>query len=132
MTENNYDWSKFILRVNINNNAQSIYDAWASKAQLENWFLRRAEIADKNGIQKAGHDKINEGDNYLWYWHGYSDADTEKGIFTKANGKDEIAFTFGIAGTVKVNIRDEGSYRMVELTQEDIPITEKARIDYHL
>lgn len=131
MPENNFDWSKFTLRVNINTDPQRIYALLSSKSGLEFWFLRRADIYNINGELKS-EDKIETGDHYQWYWFGYDDEINEKGSFEHMKENTGLQFSFGLAGTVNINIQQQSGYSMLELTQSNIPVTDEGKRDYHL
>ena len=128
----NYDWSKFKQRIPVNADPQKIYDAWATPAGLEKWFLRRASFKKENGEARDDHDQIQPGDTYEWNWFGWSDDMCERGKILEANGKNAFSFVFGKAGVVKVSIMQEGGQTMVELVQEQIPTDEKSKVDFHL
>ncbi len=132
MSDSNYDWSKFCLRVPVNAGAREIYDAWAKPAHIEKWFLRSAEFKKPDSTAQAKEDHVQKNDSYEWMWFGYPDEVIEKGKVLEANGKDLFSFTFGTAGTVTVKIKTEGGQTIVELTQENIPVDEKSKIYYHI
>ena len=44
-----YDWSRFVVRININSSVQKLYDGWATRKGMEYWFLRLSEYKDKEG-----------------------------------------------------------------------------------
>lgn len=111
------DWSKFRLRVNIAASPEKVYAAWATRAGLESWFLRRAE---------ADGDPMQEGDGYAWRWHGYPDEVEHKGSIVSANGRDQFAFTFTLGCLVNVSIFRECEETLVELTESDLPVDEEA------
>jgi uncharacterized protein YndB with AHSA1/START domain len=129
--ETSYDWSRFIQRVNINSDLQTIYHAWATKEGLETWFLRKA-IFTNAGLATNPTDFVHKGDLYEWYWHGYEDGAVEKGMILEANGKDRISFSFGKAGEVTVTIKTELGALIVELVQEKIPLDEKSQVSFHV
>ena len=43
-----YDWSRFVVRININAPVQKLYDAWATRAGMEYYFLRVSEYKKPN------------------------------------------------------------------------------------
>jgi uncharacterized protein YndB with AHSA1/START domain len=127
-----YDWSKFSTRININTEIKDIYAAWATQSGLEKWFLRLAEFMKPDNTPRADRDRIAKGDSYRWLWYGYDDSVVEKGTILDANGNDRIRFTFAESCIVTITIKKEESETIVELVQENIPLDEAARVNYHL
>jgi uncharacterized protein YndB with AHSA1/START domain len=126
------DWSRFVKRISINADIDRIYNSWSSQAELEKWFLRKAEFTKPNGEKLGREEFIQKGCSYLWLWHGYSDDTDERGTILEANGKNLIKFVFGKAGIVTVRIKTEENENIVELIQEDIPTDEKSKFNYHV
>jgi uncharacterized protein YndB with AHSA1/START domain len=127
-----YDWSKFSTRINVNADIEDIYAAWTTRTGLERWFLRLAEFTKPDNTVRGDRDGIAKGDNYRWLWHGYDDSVVEKGTILDANGKDFIRFTFAGSCIATVTIMKEMSETIVELEQQNIPLDETARVNYHL
>ena len=127
-----YDWSRFSTRINICAGIRDSYDAWATRSGLERWFLRLAEFTKSDNTPRADRDGIAKGDSYRWLWHGYDDSVVEKGTILDANGNDRIRFTFAGSCIVTIAIRKEESETIVELVQENIPLDDAARVNYHL
>lgn len=128
MEEN--EWSKFRLRVNINTDTKTAYEAWSSPQALESWFLRKAIFKDAQGNLKKGHAAIEEGDTYEWYWHGYPDSIVEKGKILKANGKDVFSFTFSLKCPVTISIYPEAGETIVELVETNLPTDRDSGLKY--
>jgi len=129
---NEFDWSFFQIRIPVTASKSSIFELWNSSSGLESWFLRSATAYDTDGHEKPKAASFLAGDNYAWYWHGWDDKVVEKGIILANNHVDSIQFSFGKAGNVKVDIKEEGKYTIIELTQDEIPLDEKGRAYYHL
>jgi len=127
-----HDWSRFSLRLPIKASIQDIYDAWTIPAYIEKWFLRQALFSTANGAARDSSAPVQQGDTYLWRWHGYPDEVNERGAILAANGKDHLQFTFGTAGTVSVTIKTEEEESLVELVQEQIPTDEESRFKFHI
>ncbi|HYG53574.1 MAG TPA: SRPBCC domain-containing protein [Flavobacteriales bacterium] len=124
-------WDKFTLRTPINATPQTVYNAWASRLELEKWFLRMAEFTRNTQIID-GPTQITKGDTYRWRWHGYPDEVTETGTILEANGKDLIKFVFGECGIVTAKITVEKGLSILEVKQENIPTDEESRFNYHV
>lgn len=128
----NYDWTRFVARVNINAPAEKLYWCWATREGIEYWFLRMSEYKKPDGGLRANNETVQKGDTYAWRWHGWSDEVTEHGNILEANGKDLFKFSFGKAGDCCVHIKEEQGQRIVELVQDNIPDTEDGRPMWHL
>ncbi len=127
-----YDWSKFVLRIDIQASKEAIYDAWTSQEIIDLWFLRKLTILNSKGAEKDLFEKIEEGDSYQWWWYGHDDEVTENGIILEANGSDTFAFTFGKAGNCYIKINEEMGENIVELHQYNIPTDERSMHEFHL
>ncbi|MEN0054200.1 MAG: SRPBCC domain-containing protein [Mucilaginibacter sp.] len=119
MTDNR--WTTFKLTASFDTGVRNIYEAWATPAGLESWFLRRAEFCAIAGRQRAPHEFISKEDTYTWYWHGYDDNTVEYGQVLENNGADLIKFTFSGKSIVTVDIQNKYGQTLIELTQENIP-----------
>jgi hypothetical protein len=129
--EPDYDWSRFVKRVNISTDLKTAYQSWATRKGLENWFLRKA-IFTRDQLVLKPDVELQAGDEYEWYWHGWPDEMVERGRVLEANGVDKFGFSFGKAGNVTINVKKEQGQWLVELTQEGIPMDEYSRYFFHL
>jgi len=127
-----YDWSRFSQKIYINAPVQQVYRAWTTRANLESWFLRKAEFSAVDGTVKGPNSPIENGDTYEWMWHGHPDTTVEHGVVTEANGKDRFQFVFGKAGVVTIQLTDHGDVTEMLLTQEQIPTDDDSRANYHI
>lgn len=128
----NTDWTTFTTRIQVRADAGALYRAWATRAGIESWFLRLSEYKTSNGDLRGPEESVQQGDSYLWRWHGWPDDVEEKGTILACNGIDRFQFTFGDAGICTVTIKEEQGYPLVELTQSDIPDDEHGRQYWHL
>ncbi len=126
-----HDWSRFLLRVNVKTSLQKIYDAWATQAGLESWFLRQAEFARPDGILREKTEHFQKGDAYEWRWHGYPDDVVERREVLEANGRDLLSFRFSGDCVVTVRAFEEAGETICELVQENIQLDEQSRINYY-
>lgn len=129
--EPKYDWSRFVKRVNLNTDERTAYRLWATREGLEKWFLRNA-IFKRNGREIPPTTELKAGDEYEWYWHGWTDDMVEKGTILEANGRDLLRFSFGKAGEVTIRIKSEQGQLIIELLQEKIPLDEHSLYYFHL
>jgi uncharacterized protein YndB with AHSA1/START domain len=125
MPQQNSPFSAFKLRVNINTTIERAYQAWATRAGIESWFLRQAIFKDASGKDRTGDMPIQESDSYTWRWHGYPDDVAEKGKVLKANGKNLFSFTFSMGCPVTVSIYTELDQTIVELVESNLPTDEE-------
>jgi uncharacterized protein YndB with AHSA1/START domain len=120
----NSEWSQFVKRIPINSSTEKIYHAWTSQAELEKWFLRRAEFFTPEGEARQADSQVAKDDTYNWKWYGYEDDVFEKNMVLEANGKDLFRFKFAGECIVTVQVKEEATERVVELSQENIPLDE--------
>lgn len=130
MSSNN--WDEFTLRINIRADRQVIYQAWATRAGMEGWFLRMSEYKDKHGNPRAAGELVEAGDSYKWLWYGWTDEVMETGEILAVDGQSHFRFSFGKAGICTVSIREELGEHLLELKQEDIPSDEDGRFHWHV
>ena len=126
------DWSRFGHKIYINAPLQTVYDAWTRRANLETWFLRKAEFIRPDGTVRESDSPVQKGDTYEWMWHGHPDTTVEHGVVTEANGNDRFQFVFGDAGTVTVDLTQADQATQMILTQDKIPTDEQSKHDYHV
>jgi len=127
-----YDWSRFVVRINVNAPIRKLYDAWATRTGIESWFLRLSEYKDKTGRFRKYDEQLASCDSYKWLWHGWSDDTVEFGTIHNANGKDTFGFSFGKAGDCNIKIFTEIGETLVELIQENIPTDEQGKHYWHV
>ena len=120
----NDKWSSFKVTGDYNTDVRTLYEAWATPAGLEKWFLRKADFYAIAGRLREPEEFILKEDTYEWYWHGWDDSTCEKGEILEANGADLIKFTFANNNMVTAQISSRNGVSIVELTQENIPLEE--------
>jgi uncharacterized protein YndB with AHSA1/START domain len=111
------DLKKFVKRMTVRVDLPHLYQAWATQAGLETWFLRKAEFSTPSGIVKPREATAQAGDHYWWLWHGWDDDTFERKKVIQANGKDFFQFTFSGESVVSVQLIKEKNVNLVELTQ---------------
>ena len=117
-------WSSFKVTGDYNTDIRSLYEAWATPAGLEKWFLRKADFYAIAGRLRDPEEFIMKEDTYEWYWHGWDDSTCEKGEILEANGTDLIKFTFAKDNIVTVEFSSRNGVSIVRLTQENIALEE--------
>lgn len=127
-----YDWSRFVVRINVNAPVDKLYQAWATREGMEYWFLRLSEYKKANNELRGNKEHVEKGDNYKWLWHGWPDETVEYGTILDCNEKDFIKFSFGKAGNCAVKIKQEEGETIVELVQDSIPTDEQGMHYWHL
>lgn len=128
----NYDWSRFVTRINVKASTEKLYWCWATQEGMEYWFLRMSEYKKPDGSIRAGNEPVQKNDTYAWRWHGWGDETTEYGNILDCNGKDLFKFSFGKAGNCLVTIKTEDTETIVELAQDNIPTDEQGMHYWHL
>lgn len=126
-----YDWSRFVLKININAPVESIYMAWTVPEMLERWFLRKA-VFHHHGKECAVDKMIQEDNTYEWYWHGHNDEVVEKGKVLEVDRQRKLVFSFTGGALVTVDIGEVAGETILMLTQEKIPTDEHGKVHYHM
>ena len=126
------DWSQFVVRINIQAPVQKLYDACATRAGMEHWFLRVSEYKKPDGDLRHELEHAEADDTYKWLWHGWPDETVEYGTILEANGKDLFRFSFGKAGNCTIRIFRDIGETFVEIAQDSIPDDEHGRFFWHL
>jgi len=119
-------WNTFTKRIRVNKPLGSVYRSWATKGQIETWFLEKADYFFGNK-QRPANELFQKGDNFLWKWNNWDFE--EKGQVLEANGVDLISFTFGSGGIVTIKLKENSDSTEIELTQKDIPTDENSKMD---
>lgn len=132
MSTTSYDWSRFVVRINIQADIAKLYDAWATRAGMEYWFLRLSEYKKQDGNLRGNNERVEKGDTYKWLWHGWPDETVEFGSILDCNGSDHFKFSFGKAGDCAVTIKKELDETVVTLVQDNIPTDENGMHYWHL
>jgi uncharacterized protein YndB with AHSA1/START domain len=127
-----YNWSRFVSRIAVKAPVATLYNAWATRSGIENWFLRMSEYKKPDGNMRGNNEAVQKEDTYTWRWYGWSDETTEHGAILDCNGKDFFKFSFGKAGNCSVSIKEEQGQNIVELVQDNIPTDEQGKHYWHL
>lgn len=126
------NWKRFTVRMDVNASPKALYNAWATRAGIESWFLRTSEYKAADGTIRAKDEPVQKGDTYAWQWHGWPDDTAEHGTILDCNGIDFLKFSFGKAGNCTVRIYKEQVEPIVELVQEDIPDNDEGKHKWHV
>ena len=59
-----HDWSRFTQRINVNAPKEKLYNAFATRAGMESWFLRMCEYKHLNGSLLGDEEQIHPRDLY--------------------------------------------------------------------
>ncbi len=132
MSANTYNWSRFTVRINVSASGKILYDAWATRAGMEYWFLRLSEYKKPDGSVRGNKEQVEKGDAYKWLWHGWPDDTVEYGTILDCNGLDFIKFSFGKAGNCAVTVKKEEGETIMELIQDNIPEDDHGKQYWHL
>ncbi len=131
----NFDWSSFTKNISIYASCEKIYNAFATRAGMESWFLRVCEY-EKDERVLDDLEAASLGTKYYFLWHGWSDAVDDRGSILYANGKDKFAFSFDANGSttmkVVINIEQKNDHCIVSLKQYDIDTDDNSKSHYHI
>lgn len=119
------DWTSFTQRIVINAPMEVVYTAWTTANSIEQWFLSKAVFNNQKGIAIDRTTGITTGDTYSWNWFLY--AVTENGKITRANGVDQLQFTFAGECLVDIQLKQVDECVLVELRQHEIPTDEASK-----
>lgn len=72
----NFDWTKFTLRIAVKAKLEDLYNAWTQANEIEKWFLSEAEFSDENNVLLNKTQNVLKGDRYKWIWYLYDDIET--------------------------------------------------------
>lgn len=125
MSNEKLDWRSFRKRIIIEKPINQVYEAWAIPDKIILWFLQQAQYSTSGNQPRPFHQLIQKGDTFKWKWHNWNFE--ESGSVLEANGKDEIAFTFGQGGNVRVNLKTVAKGTEVLLTQDNIPADDQSK-----
>lgn len=124
----NYDWTRFICKINIYTSVEAVYDAWTIPNQLESWFLRDARFKRGDGSTREQELHIQTNDTYTWHWHGHTDEVEEKGKVIQANGINKLQFSFTKGAEVTVDIGVSLNETIIMLTQDKMTNDEAGKL----
>jgi uncharacterized protein YndB with AHSA1/START domain len=97
-----YDWTQFTVHMHYYAPIEKVFQAWATAAGLESFFLSSALHASPDGSRRALDKPAVRGDRYQWTWlHGPG----IEGEFLACDPGRSVAFTFGEDMRVDVELR---------------------------
>lgn len=117
-------WSSFTKRIPVRASIENVFRAWATQQGLESWFLRKAEFTKSDNTLRNREELVQQGDTFLWLWHGYPDNVNEKREVISTNGTDKLQFTFSGGCLVTISLSKAEDFTICELKQENIPLNE--------
>ena len=119
-----YDWTSFKRKIAVKSDLETIYKAWSTSSEIEKWFLSQAKFLNDD-IAINSNKSVSANSTYEWNWFLYDGIG--EGIFTEANGKDHIQFSFAGDCIVDVNLTEHNDNVIVELTQKEIPTDDESK-----
>jgi hypothetical protein len=129
------NWDNFTQRIMIKSSIDVLYNCFATSKGMESWFLRKCKYKREDRIL-APTERAVVGDHYTFLWHGWSDDTYEIGSIIEANNSDTFKFSFNGNGATDMNVKvsliplEEGT--MIDLHQDNIPIDEKGKYQWHV
>jgi uncharacterized protein YndB with AHSA1/START domain len=121
-------WNSFTKKIYIHKSIEELYDLWATPKGITSWFLKQAEYNTIDGQIRKPSEHIQKGDTYTWQWHNWDGK--EKGEVLEANRKDYIEISFSNS-KVSVRLEKKNNVTMVILSQFDIPVDDKSKLQIH-
>ena len=121
----------FTQRINVNAPKEKLYNAFATRAGMESWFLRMWN-KHFNATLLQNEEQVHPRDTYRWIWHGWPDTTVESGEFLLANGKDRLQFVFGKAGTVIVKISEAEGKTWLSSRRNISRSDEESKFNFHV
>ncbi len=122
-------FSEFTKRIYIKAPQQQIYACWGTQKGICQWFLEDAVYRDPQGQDRKEDEPIQPGDRYLWKWHNWDSS--EEGLVTRANGSDELEFSFAGVSHVRIDLESGDRGVLLTLTQYGIPTDEESKLNLH-
>ena len=61
MSTSSIDWSRFVVRVNVNAPVEKLYQGWATREGIEYWFLRFSEYKKADGTVRGNIEPVEKG-----------------------------------------------------------------------
>ena len=122
-------FSEFTKRIYIRASKEQIYYHWGTREGICRWFLREATYKDANGQPRGAKEPVQAGDRYEWRWHNWDGA--EQGEVRRANGQDELEFSFAGVSHVRINLEQGKQGVLLNLCQYGIPTDEESKLNLH-
>ena len=122
-------FSEFTKRIYIRASPEQIYSSWGTPDGICKWFLRDAEYRDDSGRVRKGAEPVQPGDRYVWKWHNWEGA--EEGMVTRANGRDELEFSFAGVSHVRLSLEAGKNAVLLNLHQYGIPTDDESKLNLH-
>ena len=126
----NFDWTHFTQKIAVKAELAELYNAWASAAGIEKWFLEKAVYVDSQKNILPKNSPVQASHIYEWQW--FAQDFVEHGKIVEANGRDLFQFTFAGECLVEISLNQNGEYVIVELTQKNIPTDEVSKKNIRL
>ncbi len=124
------DWSRFTKTIFIYTPIERVYMAWALPANLTQWFLEEAYYLTEAKLRRPDDEFIKKGDRHSWKWHNWELV--ESGRVLEANGKDQLAFTFGDGGNVHIWLEQKDKGTLLRLVQDQIPEDDHGKMNFYV
>ncbi len=126
------DWSSFKLRVNILAPLEKVFSYFETPEGWEKWFLRKAIFLGSNDHQREAKELIETHDLYEFYWHGYSDDFSEKGVVMENNNVDEFCISFSKNAPVRFSLSREEGETIVTLKATEIKTDDQSKLNHYV
>ena len=128
----NYHWDYFTRSIFINASKEKVFDAWTIPAQIETWFLEKADFIDRLNRPRPKNERIEDNDKYQWKWWNH-DAIEEGRVQTVDPEMRYIDFLFvGEKCPVRILFKEYNGKTFISLSQSRIPQDENSKVKIHM
>ncbi len=124
------NFHSFTKKIYIKAPLEKLYWCWATEEGITAWFLREAVYRKADDTTRAPGEFIETEDNYTWRWYNWDGK--EEGQILKANGTDELEFTFAGKSVVNIKLEADSDAVLVTLKQYHIPTDEESKLHVHV
>ncbi|NMH27825.1 SRPBCC family protein [Flavobacterium silvaticum] len=125
----NFDWTRFTLKIAIDVPVKTLFAAWTQSTEVEKWFLEKCLFSNDGKVLESTENVVS-GSDYEWKWFVYPEI--EKGKILAADEPDIVSFTFAGDCIVEVKFHREHGQTIVELTQSNIPADDVSKKNIRL
>jgi len=131
MQESGFEnWTRFVLKVFIRSDIQTVYRSIATTKGLTEWF-RKTAFFQREQVVRADSEFAQSGDRYEWT--GYNREGLEAGSVLEASPNKVFKFTFCSENVpVTFELEQQGSMTLLRLIQENMPDNPNAHIHWHM
>lgn len=128
MADADYDWSFFDVYMDIRAPIEGVFDAWATAAGMERFFVRTWVASTSAGGERAGEERSEVGDSFTAAFHHPLEF---AGRVLEAEAPGRFAFTFGPM-QVAVTLHEHEGVTRVHVRQSNIATDPEGMVMQHM